>query len=245
MILHILGSGSKGNGYILRASNREALILECGMPLIEVMKVLEFDLSGLHGALVTHSHLDHSGKAEQYCKSGINVYTQKETIDSLKFESHRLKPLEASKSFELGSFKILPFKLVHDVPTVGFLIFHHEIGKMVFITDTKYLTWKFEGLNHLLIECNYSTDLMNERLIQGSLKGFLYNRVQESHLSLETLKIFLQSNDLSKVKNIVLLHLSDGNSHERKFIQDVSELTGKKTFAASQGKKINLSLNPF
>ena len=45
-------------------------------------------------------------------------------------------------------------------------------------------------------------------------------------------KELLKANDLSKVQQIWLLHLSDGNSDEKRFKREIQELTGKPTFIA-------------
>lgn len=56
MKLKVLGSGSSGNCYLLSTEN-ETLILDCGLPIKEIKKGLDFDLGGIKGVLVTHAHL--------------------------------------------------------------------------------------------------------------------------------------------------------------------------------------------
>lgn len=55
MFLHILNSGSQGNGYIV-GDEKEQLIIEVGMPFKEVEKALNFNLSGARGVLISHEH---------------------------------------------------------------------------------------------------------------------------------------------------------------------------------------------
>lgn len=50
-----IGTGSKGNCYLLEADN-ETLILDCGVPVAEIKKGLNFQLGGIVGVAVTHSH---------------------------------------------------------------------------------------------------------------------------------------------------------------------------------------------
>jgi DNA-binding transcriptional MerR regulator len=52
-------------------------------------------------------------------------------------------------------------------------------------------------------------------------------RLLRLHFSLENVKEFLRANDLSKVQEIWLLHLSDNNSDEERFKREIMELTGK------------------
>lgn len=53
--LKTLGSGSSGNCYLLSTEN-ESLILDAGLPIKEIKKGLGFDLGGISGVVVTHSH---------------------------------------------------------------------------------------------------------------------------------------------------------------------------------------------
>lgn len=78
-----------------------------------------------------------------------------------------------------------------------------------------------------MIECNYSQRILNENVESGRVPEFLMHRVMQSHFSLENLLVFLKANDLSKVQEIHLLHLSDSNSYEALFKQEVQAATGK------------------
>jgi hypothetical protein len=64
-------------------------------------------------------------------------------------------------------------------------------------------------------------------------------------MSLQTCKELLTANDLSQVRNIVLLHLSSGNSNAKLFHQEITGLTGKPVTVADKGVEVNLSLNLF
>lgn len=245
MVFHCLGSSSKGNSYLLQSSTGESIVLECGVKISELKKALNFNLSNVLGAFITHAHKDHSGRINEYCKAGIDVWMEAENQDYIDVSNHRAKLFNLKSTIQLGGFKLRSFPVAHDVPTVGYLINHPEMGNAVFITDTMYLGFVFPDLDHILIEANYSIDMMNERLMNGQLNGYLRNRIMGSHLSLETCKEFLKANDMSKVKNIVLLHLSDSNSDEHRFINEVRELTGKAVYVADKGRKFELNVNPF
>lgn len=55
MLMSCAASGSGGNCYILQNS-QEALIIECGCKLIDCKKALDFNVSKIVGAIVTHEH---------------------------------------------------------------------------------------------------------------------------------------------------------------------------------------------
>jgi arylsulfatase A-like enzyme len=56
---------------------------------------------------------------------------------------------------------------------------------------------------------------------------------------------FLQANDISKVNNIVLIHLSDGNSHAERFKREVKEQTVRTVNIAEAGLDIPFNKTPF
>ena len=205
MKIQVLGSGSKGNCYLLQGSD-ETLILECGIRYRDILKGLQFNLNNVVGCLVSHEHKDHSKAINDMIKNGIDVYTSRGTAEACKVGGHRIKYIESERAVNVGKFIILPFETQHDAAeTLGFLIFHTEMGKLLFITDSYYCQYKFNGLNHILIECNYSQKILSENLEQGIISISLKNRLLKSHFSLSNVKEFLKVTDLKNVKNIMIL----------------------------------------
>jgi phosphoribosyl 1,2-cyclic phosphodiesterase len=242
-----LGSSSSGNGYLLRASDGEKLILEAGVKLIDLKKALAFDMSNITGCLVSHSHNDHAGRLDEYQRAGINCYINDHTRQA-KFGEHHyynVTVLKAKTVYKIGSFKVQPFELKHDVPNFGYLIDHPESGLFCFITDTHFCPFRFPGMNQVLVEANYSDKIVEKKLLDGTANVFVRNRVIFSHMEIDTTLEFLRANDLSKVNNIVLLHLSDGNSNAPDFQRRVQELTGKSVFVAQSGLEIEFNKTAF
>lgn len=237
-MLKVLATGSKGNAYILQAGN-DKLLLECGIPYKEILKGIDFDLYGVQGCLISHEHLwlDHCKAVNDILKAGIDVYMSKGTREGINFKNndynYRIHEIEYSNMIKICDFKILPFKTQHDVnEPLGFLIYHPEIGKVLFATDTYYLKYIFPNVDHILIECNYSErdldDLPDYKL-----------RVLKSHMSLETLKDSLTKWDLKGTKDITLIHLSESNSDPEYFKQEIEKVTGVKTLVAVPGLEVN------
>lgn len=235
-MIEVLGSGSKGNCYILTAGN-EKLILDCGINLLEIKKSLNFNLSNVIGCLLTHSHKDHSLSLKGVLANGIDVYSLHEIFEECKSNSHRAKKISENKLFKAGNFKIIPFEVNHThndrsyCPTLGFLIKHPAVGKVLYVTDTYYLNYKFGNVDHILIECNYSEEIID------TIPDYRA-RVLKSHMSLENLKEALKTWDLRKTKNIILIHLSSENSNPEKFKDEIEKLTGIKTYIATKGLKV-------
>ena len=238
MKLKVLGSSSKGNGYLVY-NKVSCLIIEAGVPLKEVKKALDFDTSIILGCIVSHSHQDHCKYIDDYAKAGIPIYAHESVIKERKH--HNFNAIKAEEGFKIGLFKIKPFELTHDVYNLGFLIDHVDTGKFCFITDTASIPYNFKGLNNILVECNFETKIIDE----NETPYFLRDRVVYNHLSLEATKHFLINTDLKHVNNIVLLHPSDSNSDISDFVRVLSLNTGKDVYVAEKGLEIDFNYLPF
>ena len=244
MRLHVLNSNSDGNCYLFTDNEGKTLIVELGMKFDKIKQALNFDFSNVVGSLVTHEHGDHCKGVKDAIRFGLDVYASPGTIKGFKIESYRLKPIIKNKIFSVGPYDIIAFDVHHDtLEPCGFLIRHAEMGTTLFLTDTIYCDFRFPGLNNVLIEANYSQDIIDEKLNDNR---FLRNRVIQSHMSVETAIKTLKANDLSKVNNIVLIHLSDRNSDAKVFKQRIEDATLKTVTIASAGLVIeNFNLTPF
>ena len=245
MDLKILGSSSSGNCYLL-ISESEVLMIECGVRFGEVKKALDFNVSKITACLITHEHKDHCKHVKDVLLAGIDVYASLGTIKAIGINHHRFSRAKHGEAFKAGSFKILPFDVQHDAAEpLGFLIFQPEMGNTLFLTDSYYVKFNFPGLNHLLVEANYSEEILAENVESGRTNPFVAKRVESSHMSKETLIQMLQANDLRQVQNIVLLHLSDSNSNASQFQSEVQKLTRINTVIADKNITIPLNRYPF
>lgn len=249
MQLRCLGSGSSGNCYLLE-NDRECLVLEAGLPLKKVKEALDFDISKIVGVLVTHEHGDHCKYAKDYHKAGIEIRMSKGTADNMEAEFLTVQLVNPGYWYQLGGFTITPFPVIHDAAEpFGYIIKHQEIGTLLFASDTEYIKQNFGKLqlNHIMVECNYSQKIIDSRMHQGKTVKGLRDRVLQSHMELDTCKEFIRQNQTAMLDNIILLHLSDGNSNEQQFIQEIQDVTGERVnvFAADKGLEINLDIIPF
>lgn len=249
MQLRCLGSSSSGNCYLLE-NDRECLVLEAGLPFKEVKKALDFNVSKIAGVLISHIHNDHRKYAEEYIRAGIHVYSNKETVhDIISTENTCNVWISCGYWYQVGGFNVTPFECVHDAECYGFIIRHNDIGTLLFATDTEYIKHNFKSLklNHIMIECNYSQKIIDGRMNSGNTIKSLRDRVIQSHMELETCKEFIEVNKTSSLDNIVLLHLSDGNSNEKMFQEEIQFVVGPnvKVFVADKGVTVDLDIIPF
>lgn len=246
MKLKILGSSSAGNGYVFD-NGKEALLVECGMPYKSIQKAVNFDISRFVGAIISHEHGDHAKHVHKVLDTRIPCYMSAGTATALRLDDNVLvRQTEEFKAYRLGGFTIQGFSVQHDAAEpFGYLIHHEEMGTVLFATDTYYLKYKFAGLSNILIECNYRLDILEANVEAGRIAKPQRDRTIKSHLSYETCKETLLANDLSKVNNVVLIHLSLGNSNASEFLQGIKEITGKNVYIADRGMEIDINKTPF
>lgn len=234
MMLHSISTGSSGNCYALEMGGKY-LLLDCGVPYMEIARSLNFKMLNVHGCLLTHEHGDHSKGAKEMARRGIKMYMSKGTSDALKIDAP-VMIVERMKPFSIGPYDVIPFDIPHDAnEPFGFLIKHPEFGILAFITDAMYCRYQFPGLTHALIETNYSNELIQDE--QPDLKV----RIKHSHMSIDTCIEFLKINS-TNLRSVTLLHLSDRNSNEVEFKTAIQRELGIAVNVASRNQKINLEL---
>lgn len=229
-----LSSGSSGNCYRL-SDGSTPILLECGISFREIKKKLKFKTSEIAACLISHEHGDHAKAVKDVLKAGIDCYMSEGTRTALGVSGHRVHVIQAKKQFQVGTWIIVPFETKHDAEEpLGFLLYSLATGaKVLFATDTRYIHNQFgSGLTHIMVEANYAIDIIDKNVANGIVPKSLRDRILYSHFELQSVKDFLKANDLSKVEEIWLLHLSDDNSDAERFKKEIEELTGKPVYIA-------------
>ena len=241
MRLKVLGSGSSGNCYMLENEN-EALIIEAGLPFMEVKKELDFNVIKIVGVLASHTHGDHAKYIGEYGKSGIPVWKPYNT------DFYKSCDMKKYGTFEVRTFpnQNKDRRWLHnnsdgsECPCYGFHIKHPDMGSLVYATDTEYVRWRFNGVNHIMVEANYDMQFVNreEPNYEHRLRG---------HMSLPTALDFISTNDNPALRNVVLIHLSDKSADSALFKQKAEETIkyGTDVFVAERGLEVYMNLCPF
>lgn len=201
LILKTLATGSSGNCYLLSTEN-ETLILDCGIPIKEIKKGLNFDLSKIVGCVVTHEHKDHSLSVKDIENMGIKVWG---TSIFRKW---------------IGGFKVISFEVPHDdVECYGFLIECPDGQKVLYATDFEYIKYNFQkiGIDHIIIECNYQQEYVNRDLpnFEHKIKG---------HCSLDTCKKFIEVNATDRLKTVLLVHMGFETCNAEECVSEIKKV---------------------
>ena len=160
--------------------------------------------------------LDHSKSLNDFKSMGIQI----------------LAPYlgDSCKSMNMGGFAVKPFDLTtidgnwthtdangEPCPIFGFLITHREMGRMLYITDTNLIKWRFKGINHILLGVNYDKDLIDN---EDSAK---VNHVYRGHMSIDTACDFVKANNSKDLQNVIMCHLSKNNADKNLFIEKMEK----------------------
>ena len=217
MLLKTIATGSSGNCHALITDTGEILLLDLGENEKKIKKGIGWKISDVVGAIVTHKHADHSKSVNDFERMGIPIF----------------KPYENTETFvkQYSGFKIQAFDLTTidgrwthtdadgmECPCYGFLIEHKEMGRMLYITDTAIVKWRFKNINHILLGVNYDKDM-----IHPDNEG-KKNHIFGGHMEIETACEFVKANNSNSLHNVIMCHLSADNADSDKFIERMKEV---------------------
>lgn len=181
------------------------MILDAGLNTLEDI-TKHINLNDVDFAFISHEHKDHSRLQEKLAIRGVEIVEGKVIGDFVK------NPV-ASLKHPLKQVYCFPVKHGNEqkgyCPCAGCIILT-ENECLLYITDFNLCEWDLSGFKftHIMVECNYI-----KQMILG-LEDFV--RTQENiyrHRELNGTISFLESLDLSKCKEIYLMHLSTGFSN--------------------------------
>ncbi len=230
MKLKCIATGSTGNCYSLTSSSGETLILDCGIPIKEIKKGLDWNIKDVVGVLCTHKHLDHSKSVKDFETMGIPIC---EPYKALLMNQFLANSYFTVRAFDLTT---VDGRWTHTdangepCPIYGFLITHPEMGRMLYITDCELIKWKFKDINHILLGVNYDKDLVDTDNPKA-------NHVFRGHLSIDTACDFVKANDSDSLQNVIMCHLSSENADKNSFIAKMKNAVNVANVdVAEQGK---------
>lgn len=236
MKIHCIGSSSSGNCYVIESLG-QYLIVELGCAFKEVLAAIDWRVEKVDGCLVSHRHIDHLsnlGNALQYL---IPVYSNKEVAT----EHALVKPLSTEYSYMIGKFKVQCLKVPHNALCYSFIIKCPSGEKILFATDLSKFNYKVSGCDVIMMEANYDENLIYESLARGEV----VRSQSENHLEIKDCMEAVERCVDKNTQLIVLLHLSDGYSDEKRFQKMVHKATGKRVGVAHAGQVYEINESDF
>ncbi|QSH42017.1 MBL fold metallo-hydrolase [Lentisphaerota bacterium ZTH] len=213
-----LGSGSRGNAFVVHSPDGN-LLIDAGFSRKELVKRLEhtgISPDSIAALLLTHEHEDHSKGCRVFCDQlKIPACMTFGTEEYLRNHKSRKLPSNVMKFapgtvFELAGLKINPFAVQHDaVDPVGFVI-EHGSCKVGFASDlgavNSLARQRLSDCDMLVLESNYDQDMLRASDRQFYLKKRIMGR--HGHLNnvdaMEALPLLLSE----KTRLLYLVHIS-------------------------------------
>lgn len=213
-----LGSGSRGNGTLVRTAHT-CVLIDCGFTLKQLdRRLAEVGVGAeeLNSVLITHEHSDHaSGVAALRRRNGVPVRATAGTWRGMKAQPGKGDEVVAGdRPFCIGDLEILPVTVPHDArEPVQFRFSANGLGLGV-LTDlghpSAHVVERFRGCDGLLLEFNHEPDLLAESRYPPSLKRRVGGRF--GHLANGQSSQLLAAIAPERLQWLVAGHLSEQNN---------------------------------
>lgn len=214
----LIGSGSKGNGTLVRY-RKTCLLIDCGFSLKDSearLQRLQQDPAGLTAILVTHEHGDHiRGVGLLARRYAIPVWTTRGTASSAQLgRIPELQLFDVHDTLSIGDIEIQPFPVPHDAREPCQFVFSDGNKRIGLLTDTgsttPHIHAQLSGCDALILECNHDADMLANGPYPPSLKERVASRY--GHLSNEQSASLLEKIATDKLQHLVAAHLSEQNN---------------------------------
>lgn len=214
----MLGSGSRGNCTVIQAGSTTVLV-DCGFMLREAearLARLGIDVRTLTAVLVTHEHADHIGGVARLArKHRLPIYMTPGTLAGWKdAPAPRTQCFSPHESFAIQDLHVQPFPVPHDAREPCQYVFSDGRFRVGVLSDagsvTPHMRQILGGCDALMLEFNHDVQM----LADGPYPPKLQERVGGplGHLSNAQSAELVRSIDSSRLRHLVLTHLSEKNN---------------------------------
>lgn len=253
-----LASGSKGNCHAFSDGER-TLFIDAGISFLQIrtrLEALEWDLGLVKAVAFTHEHSDHIAaipvllrRTNWIFMATAETLSAIERIHNLEIPPSRWIPLRAGHALDWDGWRLLPFSTPHDaVDSVAYRIEGAGFTAAV-VTDlgqpTALVVDHCQDLDLLVLESNHDVQMLREGSYPPPLKARILSRV--GHLSNEASADLLRRCHSSRLRTVVLAHLSEQNNDPdlaRFSAEEVLRGSGTELHVARQKDPLALANNP-
>lgn len=223
-----LGSGSSGNCYVIDDGHSK-LIIETGVKFAKVQQTVNFDFSNVVGVFISHEHLDHVKYIKRFVDlTAVDFYASGGTFAALGLSGYRFNPMLNAKTYPVGNWLVTPFDVKHDaVEPFGFIFQNLKGERLLYVTDTYYVKYRFKHITHMMVEMNYSLEELQWQIQHGNKTAeIIKSRLYKSHFEMENSLAFIKANQSHDLQRIWLIHISHNDGRADMFKRKTMALTG-------------------
>ncbi|MFQ5450982.1 MAG: MBL fold metallo-hydrolase [Nitrospinaceae bacterium] len=241
MQFSVLSSGSKGNSLYVEA-NGTKILLDAGLSakhLTARLASIGRQPGDLDAVFLTHEHSDHvRGVGPLVRKHNLPLFSTEGTYKRIRHAAGRIPawtPIRAEEPVTLGGLVLEPYSTPHDAEeSVAFVIRHGPI-KLGHVTDlgcvTPRVKEKLAKSDALLLEANHDIQMLEAGPYPWPLKQRIKSEL--GHLSNEACGDLLAAVAHSRLRLVVLMHLSETNNHP-----DIADITARQALGESRAQLI-------
>jgi len=229
MKVAVLSSGSCGNCFYIENKD-SAILVDAGINAKQIVKRLSLINrvpSNIKGIFITHEHSDHIRGAEILSKKfNIPVYGTKKTLaGNFSACGKIINKIKNNETIKIKSLLVKAFSKSHSASDpVSFSV---EAGKKLsVISDLGYgcknVRERIADSNFLCIESNHDLNMLESGPYPYYLKNWI--KSNSGHLSNYQAGLLLLEHSPRKLKNILLVHLSETNNTPELALNTVKSL---------------------
>lgn len=213
-----LGSGSRGNGTLVR-SDDACILIDCGFSLRDLERRLALagvSLADITAILVTHEHADHAqGVMRAAHAGGASVSATAGTWRGMRVQPRSEdRVIVAEQAFTLAGLEVLPVTVPHDAREPVQFLFEHKALRLGVLTDlghpSAHVLDRFRGCDGLLLEYNHDVDMLRTGGYPPSLKRRVGGAF--GHLANGQASALLAALQPERLQVVLAGHLSEQNN---------------------------------
>ena len=217
MKVSCLGSGSRGNAFLVEARGATILV-DCGFSpkgLRRRLAARNVSAGEIDFILLTHEHNDHSrGLAATAAESGAEVCMTAGAARALDYRG-KWRRLEAGAPAALGGILATPFAVCHDAAEPVQFVLDDGARRLAIATDLGRVCpdalAACANLDGLVVECNYDAEMLRENAryparVKERIRGGM------GHLENGEATNLARAADGGRLRFLAAAHLSENNN---------------------------------
>jgi phosphoribosyl 1,2-cyclic phosphodiesterase len=215
-----LGSGSKGNAWVVE-KNATRVLIDCGFGVRDMsvrlarLGLVPADVSAI---LITHEHSDHARGAARYAaRHGCPVWLTpgcRTMLDAMGETIAPVREVDSQGVFAVGDIQFSPYPVPHDAREPVQYVATDGARRWGLLTDaghvTEHMVAMLDGCDALALECNHDVDRLRRGSYPQALKARILGRY--GHLDNAAAANLLGRLDGRRLQHVVAAHLSEENN---------------------------------